>query len=396
MTTSDHSSLFSSNMGSANSTILPEPLVAAVAVAGVLGYGYVHYVHPSRAGGADTDADTNPKFLGGLTKGSVSALHGQKKRGRKLQLPGDATLKNLDFLDSSLPRETHPPPPPPVVPTPATRQKQQQPQTAPPTQDDVVPGGFERADTSSDAHGAFQSQQQQQPSADVKKQQQQQPRKKRGKKVTASSSDPSSAAPADVGATAVPTGKAEKASSASAATAAVAMADAALDERWTRVEARKKKAVPPQDRLNKLQTKLPPQTDPTTSDAGITTSVTGTSSPVTERTTEDELPFECVVVFFLFFRLSDFCLFFFCRSAAAAQGLSASDAAPLVAPVRPLPGEQPAKGFAWEDYEGVQVDGDASSEDDGGWGVVRSRRRGVLPLSIRVQSTESMPSPYRT
>ena len=64
-----------------------------------------------------------------------------------------------------------------------------------------------------------------------------------------------------------------------------------------------------------------------------------------------------------------------------------------MAPVCPLPGEQPAKGFAWEDYEGVQVDGDASSEDDGGWGVVRSRRRGSSSVSIRVQSTESMP-PY--
>lgn len=51
--------------------------------------------------------------------------------------------------------------------------------------------------------------------------------------------------------------------------------------------------------------------------------------------------------------------------------------APLrVVPVRPPPGEQPAKGFTWEDYEGVQVDEDASGEgeEDGGWGVVRSRR----------------------
>lgn len=43
-------------------------------------------------------------------------------------------------------------------------------------------------------------------------------------------------------------------------------------------------------------------------------------------------------------------------------------------PVRPLPGEQPAKGFSWEDYEGVQVSEDASDEEEGGWGVVRSRR----------------------
>jgi hypothetical protein len=42
--------------------------------------------------------------------------------------------------------------------------------------------------------------------------------------------------------------------------------------------------------------------------------------------------------------------------------------------VRPPPGEQPAKGFTWDDYEGVQDDEDASGEDDGGWGVVKSRK----------------------
>ena len=46
---------------------------------------------------------------------------------------------------------------------------------------------------------------------------------------------------------------------------------------------------------------------------------------------------------------------------------SLPDALPRVAPMRPLPSEQPAKGFAWGNYEGVQVDGDTSSEDDGAW-----------------------------
>ena len=56
------------------------------------------------------------------------------------------------------------------------------------------------------------------------------------------------------------------------------------------------------------------------------------------------------------------------------SAVSLQAAPPRVAPVRPLPGEQPAKGFSWEDYEGVQVDEDASDEEEGGWGVVRSRR----------------------
>ena len=241
-------------MGSANSTIPAEPLIAAVAVVGVLGYGYAHYLQPARARGS---TDTDASFLG-LSKGGSTVLHRQKKRGRKLQLPGDATLKNLDFLDSSVPPATTTTPPP-------------RSQTAPRSQGggDVVPGGFGSPDnTSNDAHRS--PQQQQQPEQDVKK-----PRKKRGKKTA------SDLAPADAGG--VAPGKTEKTQV--SAPPAVAMADAS-DERWTRVEARKKKVVPPQNELSKLQTSM----DATTSDAGITTSVTGNSSPVTERTTEDELP----------------------------------------------------------------------------------------------------------
>jgi hypothetical protein len=63
-----------------------------------------------------------------------------------------------------------------------------------------------------------------------------------------------------------------------------------------------------------------------------------------------------------------------CRSTLEVSAVSFQDAAPRVAPVRPLPGEQPAKGFSWDDYEGVHVDDDASGEEEGGWGVVRSRR----------------------
>ncbi|KAH9034954.1 hypothetical protein EDB85DRAFT_1889475 [Lactarius pseudohatsudake] len=83
-------------------------------------------------------------------------------------------------------------------------------------------------------------------------------------------------------ATSVPAGKAEKAQ----ASAAVALADM-QDKCWTRVEAWKK-AMSPQDGLSKLQTTVV-AADTTTSDA-VMTSATGNSSPVTERTTEDELP----------------------------------------------------------------------------------------------------------
>ena len=62
------------------------------------------------------------------------------------------------------------------------------------------------------------------------------------------------------------------------------------------------------------------------------------------------------------------------------SAVSSQGAPPRVVPVRPLPGEQPAKGFSWEDYEGVQVDEDASEEEEGGWGVVRSRRSQFISL----------------
>jgi len=45
--------------------------------------------------------------------------------------------------------------------------------------------------------------------------------------------------------------------------------------------------------------------------------------------------------------------------------------------VQPIPGEKPAPGFSWADYEDVQMAAaeDADGEDDGGWGVVKSRSR---------------------
>jgi hypothetical protein len=47
--------------------------------------------------------------------------------------------------------------------------------------------------------------------------------------------------------------------------------------------------------------------------------------------------------------------------------------------VQPRPGEKPAPGFTWADYEDVHVTAeDADGEDDGGWGVVKPRGRSRL------------------
>jgi hypothetical protein len=84
----------------------------------------------------------------------------------------------------------------------------------------------------------------------------------------------------------------------------------------------------------------------------------------------------------------DFWVFFAsCRSVLEMSTSSLPDAPLRVVPVRPPPGEQPAKGFTWDDYEGVQDDEDASGEDDGGWGVVKSRKsQSSHPLSPTVSA----------
>ncbi|KAI0286046.1 hypothetical protein BGY98DRAFT_1131411 [Russula aff. rugulosa BPL654] len=339
-------------MGSASS-IPTEPIVAA-AVAGALGYGYVHYFRlAAHAGDEDAYSDANAG-----ASNAPPTLRGQKKRGRKLQLPGDATLKNLDFLDA------------PVVPgslSSRERQRQAPPQpqqdqrgeaaaAAPVLSRDVVPGGFDGTATSADDARDQPQEQLRPPLEQVQVQQHQQhvsvgttkkPKKKKGKKVAAATSDPSSASAlgASQSLSTSTEGVVGKGKKATASTSVDFDAVNAHDERWTRVEARKKKApLQPQD--GSAETAEATAADVTTSDAGITTSVTGNSSPVTERTTEDELRSD----------LDERCT------------------SPIV-PIRPPPGEKPAKGFSWEDYEGVHVDEDASGEEDGGWGVVRSRRK---------------------
>jgi hypothetical protein len=272
-------------MGSVTSSIPTEPIVAAAAVAGALCYGYVHYIRPAaHSGDEDAYSDANA----GPSKAS-SSLRGQKKRGRKLQLPGDATLKNLDILDTPVPGSLS-------IST-STLSKSREPPVAAPAQSrDVVPGGFDATVTSAgDTRDKLQEQSQ--PSLERAQQVQQQrhvsvgttkkPKKKKGKKTAGTPSDASSASA--LGASqSLATSTEGSVIKVKKASASVADGEDAHDERWTRVEARRKKApVQPQDGL--AETAETTAADVTTSDAGITTSVTGNSSPVTERTTEDEL-----------------------------------------------------------------------------------------------------------
>ncbi|KAI0664380.1 hypothetical protein C8Q70DRAFT_1049870 [Cubamyces menziesii] len=168
-------------------------------------------------------------------------------------------------------------------------------------------------------------------------------------------------------------------------------APAAEDEGWTKVETKKKAtAQRTGDAQGAASSSAPDRPQPpeiSTSDAGITTSVTtGNSSPVTERT-EDEAAHSSLLA----------------ESAAAApenrrtlaekllpkprktgvEDLLEKPDYPQVARVmriQPRPDERPAAGFSWGDYEDVDdsrvTADDADGEDDGGWGV----RPSILPL----------------
>ena len=311
---------FCNSMGSTTSSIPSEPIVAAAALAGALGYGYVHYFRPA----ARSDDENAYSDANAAASNAPSTLRGQKKRGRKLQLPGDATLKNLDFLDA------------PVVPgslsvstfassklreqlrqaplQPRQEQREREPAGAFAQPRDVVPGGFDTTVTSADGARENLQEPSRPPLEQVQAQQQQQrvsvgttkkPKKKKGKKAAAATSDPSfaSALGASQSLATSAEGVIGKGKRSSASASVAAHAEDAHDERWTRVEARRKKApVKPQDGLT--ETAEATAADVTTSDAGITTSVTGNSSPVTERTTEDELRSdldECVSFFLCFF-----------------------------------------------------------------------------------------------
>ena len=258
----------------------------------------------------------------------------------------------------------------------------------------VVPGGFDAPSASAD------KEQTPEPASKSTKS-----KKKKAKKAGTSGapasrpvdamSESSATAPESPAAAPVrPTGKQRKAS-----TPRPAPAPASLETEgsWTRVEAKRKKDAQQATPL-----------DAGTSDAGITTtSITGTSSPaapgsdaeeteeVHASTSDNRRTFaekmlpkprktgvdECVGSITLFQSLT-----------IPYHSMVETPDYPSVARVmriRPGPGEQPAAGFSWADYEDVddsqKTADDADGEDDGGWGVVKSKgRSSTLPATTSV------------
>ncbi|KIP01249.1 hypothetical protein PHLGIDRAFT_27046 [Phlebiopsis gigantea 11061_1 CR5-6] len=133
------------------------------------------------------------------------------------------------------------------------------------------------------------------------------------------------------------------------------------DEPWTRVESRRRAAAPQQ---------------PAVSDAGITTSVTGTSSPVAERTEDEHALGTDENRRTLAERLLPKP-----RKTHVEDMLETPDVPSVarVMRVTPRADERPAAGFSWADYEDVDNSGitadDADGEDESGWITKSSRIR---------------------
>ncbi|THH17841.1 hypothetical protein EW146_g3056 [Bondarzewia mesenterica] len=333
-------------MGTSQSNLTSEGLLTAVVVAGALAFGYVHYTQPAQPQQPSSSAST------------VS----RNKKGNKKKKQLSAHSDDVSSPEEALPRAQ-----PIVVPFPS-----------------VIPGAFESGSIADV-----------EPSSKSKKAKK---RKKAKKDVPSAgnsgpagqtsasaadamseSSEDTPPAPPPGPSSAKPKSKTARLQARHAAPEAVVLPE---EEHWTRVESRRKKterptAAGPTASTGSEKAAVAPL-DVGQSDAGITTSVTGNSSPVAQRTTEDELP------------------------KSGAEGTSNISELPQIVGVKPKPGEQPAQGFTWEDYEGVHVDNDASGEDEGGWGVVRGkgRSRGDRSATSSSQahsskSTESMTKKQR-
>jgi len=209
----------------------------------------------------------------------------------------------------------------------------------------VVPGGFATDTTSqvdTDAAGA--------PKAAKKSKKKKAAGKKAGTPIPDNQSEGSSAAAESVR---PPAGQGKRRQS----------VQGDQGEAWTRVEPRRRQKGAAQEREGKLTAEL-------TSDAGVTTSVTGNSSPASED--EDATPAPDTRRTLAEKMLPKG------RKTGVDDMLETSDYPTVsrVMRVQPRADEKPVPGFSWGDYEDVHVAADdADGEDDGGWGVVRSRSR---------------------
>ncbi|KAI0630717.1 hypothetical protein C8Q77DRAFT_1200026 [Trametes polyzona] len=334
-------------MGSAQSVI---SAAAVLAIVGAIAYGFIQPGDPT-ASTASSSGQQPPV---------ASSSTGKKKQKKKAGAVSSAT-------ESAPAAEPKTKPEPTVV-------------AFPP----VVPGGFDAALEPGEKPGSG-------PGAAAKSK----AKKKKGKKA-------SSPVPQDAQSESSAT--APESSAARKPRKSATPKPAGDDDGWTRVETKKKTTQAGQraggDAPAASTSAAERPLEISTSDAGITTSFTGNSSPVTERTEDESHSAHADVSASENRRTLAEKLLPKPRKTGVEDVLEEPDYPQLarVMRIQPRPDERPAAGFSWGDYEDVDESrataDDADGEDDGGWGVVKSKRsKPKQPSSGAAQTPTAQKAP---
>ncbi|TFK32138.1 hypothetical protein BDQ12DRAFT_692938 [Crucibulum laeve] len=332
-------------MGSSQSYISSEVAFTAVVLVGAIGLGYHQISQNPKQKGSASSAGT----------ASAATKKGKKKKAKQSDTLSDSTTPSATVTSKAA--EAHVVPFPEVIPGQfdATATAPEPGHDTPPTKPKKAKKKKGKAATESSAGGVLSS------SVDYQSESSVGPSKpSKSKRTQSQRSQPQPPPSSNV--TKPP--KSLQQSTTSIDT----------DGSWTRVEPRRRGA----SAVEGGGQSGPSADFTTTSDAGITTSVTGNSSPVAERT-EDESSQSNTRDSGENRRTLAEKLLPKPRKTGVDDMLETPDYPELsrVMRVQPHPDEKPASGFSWGDYEDVRVgDGggnDADKEDDG-WGVVKSKR----------------------
>ncbi|KAF9465523.1 hypothetical protein BDZ94DRAFT_349434 [Collybia nuda] len=324
-------------MGSAQSLMSSEAALTAIVVAGAVGIGY------QKMNATAETAKGSPTSASGGTEGGGKKDKKKKKGEKSGHIPVEPPSTTV----------------PTVVPLPT-----------------VIPGGFETPGTHEDAP------------ADSKPKKAKN-KKKKGKAATPTASTtntttnsqviPPPAAPKSEPSVEPSQRKAKRNQQPPSASSQLnrplqSSISIDTDGSWTRVESGRRSR-------GAASASEGPSAEVTSSDAGITTPVTGNSSPIAERTEDEGLLYTSRNSPENRRTLAERMLPK-PRKTGVDDMLETPDYPTLsrVMRVQPMPDEKPASGFSWGDYEDVQVGesagggNDADGEDDG-WGVVKGKGR---------------------
>ncbi|KAF8879171.1 hypothetical protein BD779DRAFT_1447187 [Infundibulicybe gibba] len=304
-------------MGSSQSILTSESAITAAVVAGFIGIGYAQIR-------ANPTVSAGNSSLGPDTGGKKGKKKGQSKKAGTSDIV--AVLSEVE---------------PVIVQFPA-----------------VIPGQFEPASATPTA-----------PEGDSIK-----PKKPKKKKAKSLADDPAPAQDRFLDSSSQSKSKGKKKQQAAPSSQHLEQSTLSVDTdgSWTRVNSRHRPAQTSGDKYT---------TADLTSDTGITTSVTGNSSPIAERT-EDEASMYYSRESSGNQRTLAEKLLPKPRKTKVADMLETPDYPTLarVIHVRPPAEETPVPGFSWGDYEdtGINESGGAENDADGeddGWGVVKSKHR---------------------